>query len=61
MFGPFRTSTVAASASGVGGISPATDASSDAGHRRSGATPAFRGSVIRPVSAEAAAVSGEQR
>ena len=61
MFGPFSTSTPAASAGPTGGMSPATEASSDAGHCRSGAVPALRGSVIRPVSAEAAAVRGEQR
>ena len=61
MFGPFTTSVEAASASDAGGISPAAEASSEAGHVRSGAVPTVRGSVMRPVRAEAAAVSGEQR
>ena len=61
MLGPLRTSTPAASDGDSGGISPASEASSVAGQCRSGGVPALRGSLMRPVRAETAAVSGEQR
>ena len=61
MFGPLRTSTPAASDGASGGISPASEATRLAGQCRSGGAPALRGSLMRPLRAETAAVSGEHR
>src|SRR5262249_22600554 len=61
MFGPLITRASAASAGGAGGTRPALGAASAAGAGASAAAPAPRGSVITPVAADTAAVTGEHR
>ena len=61
MFGPRRTSTVSASAAGTGGSTARSSMRKLSGSVTAGISPSVCGSVMKPVSAAATAVSGDTR